>query len=254
MRAIRLTVEYDGTDLCGWQRQQNGPTVQAHLEAAVAEMVRVPTRVTGASRTDAGVHAEGQVCAFQTDRSIPALSFLRGLNKLLPPSIAVRDAAEVGLEFHPRHDSLGKHYRYSIWNRSARSPMTERTAWHRPRPLDLDAMAAAATHLLGEKDFSAFRAQGCQSLSTRRHLSRIEVAQVDGFRVDLHVEGNAFLRNMVRIIAGTLVAVGEGRLAADALPDILASGDRSRAGQTAPPQGLSLVEVFYDSSSLEHET
>jgi tRNA pseudouridine38-40 synthase len=247
-RTVRLVLEYDGTDLSGWQRQDNAPTVQQHLEEALASMLGGHVAVVGASRTDAGVHALGQVASFRTVTDIPLHGLRRGLNGALPESIAVVDATEAPADFHARFSARGKHYRYRILARPDRGPLARRTAWHRPRPLDLPAMQAAATHLVGEHDFSAFRAAGCSARHAVRRITAVEVSTGPDRLVSIDVRGNAFVRNMVRIIAGTLVEVGEGRLPARELPAILASRDRERAGQTAPARGLTLVEVFYDLS------
>jgi tRNA pseudouridine38-40 synthase len=244
VRVVKLIVEYDGGELCGWQRQNNGPTVQGYLEDALAEMLREPTAVLGASRTDAGVHATGQVACFRTDQTIPADGFRRGLNGLLPASIAVRGAEDAALDFHARFSARGKRYRYSLLCRPDRSPLSRRFAWHRPRPLDLGAMRAGAACLVGEHDFSAFRAAGCTARHARRAIWSIDLVE-DGERLVLEVTGNAFLRNMVRIVAGTLVQVGEGRMSPAQVGEALASRERSQAGPTAPPQGLCLAEVFY---------
>lgn len=243
MRTIKLVLEYDGTELCGWQRQDNGPTVQGHLEAALSQMIG-PTAVIGASRTDAGVHALGQVASFHTDTTVPVHGFRLGLNSYLPASIAVVDAAEVEPEFHARFSARGKHYRYQVLTRPEPSPLRARTTWHRPRALDVPAMRSAAAALVGEHDFAAFRAAGCSAKTTRRTLTRLEVTQPAPDQVNLEVEGNAFLRNMVRILAGTLVEVGEGRREPGQVAALLDSGDRVAAGQTAPARGLTLVEVF----------
>jgi tRNA pseudouridine38-40 synthase len=246
MRNIKLVLEYDGTDLCGWQRQENGPSVQQHLEEALAEMIGAPVAVAGASRTDAGVHARGQVASFQTEAAIPLDGFRRGLNGLLPPSIAVVDAEQVPADFHARFSARAKHYRYSILARRDRSPLAARFAWHRgPRSLDLEAMRQGATHLVGEHDFSAFRAAGCSAKTTIREVTEITIDSMPDGLLNLNVHGNAFLRNMVRIVAGTLVAIGEGRIAAAELTEILTGRDRERAGPTAPPHGLALMRVFY---------
>jgi tRNA pseudouridine38-40 synthase len=245
VRAIKLTLEYDGTGLSGWQRQDNASSVQQHLEAALEGMVRAPVRVCGASRTDAGVHAEGQVAHFHTEANIPTRGFRRGLNTLLPPSIAVLECVETTPDFHARFSARGKHYRYLLVTRPERSPLLRTRAWHRPRPLDIAAMRRAAEHMLGERDFSALRAAGCTARTSTRRVDVVDIRQPEpGFMV-IDVRGNAFLRNMVRIMAGTLVAVGEARLRADDIPDILAARDRRRAGQTAPAHGLTLVRVFY---------
>jgi tRNA pseudouridine38-40 synthase len=243
MRTIKLVLEYDGTDLCGWQRQDNGPTVQGHLEDALAEMIG-PTPVIGASRTDAGVHARGQVASFHTVATVPLHGFRLGLNRYLPNSIAVVDAAEVDDAFHARFSASGKHYRYSVLARPEPSPLRARTSWHRPRAICAERMRAAAATLVGTHDFGAFQAAGCSAKTTLRTLTRVEIVETDGDQIDLEVEGNAFLRNMVRILAGTLVEVGEGRRAPESLAAALASGVRTDAGQTAPARGLTLMEVF----------
>lgn len=244
-RQIRLTVEYDGTGLAGWQRQANAPTVQEHLETALASLLDHPASVTGASRTDAGVHAFGQVACFTTERAIPLHGVRRGLNSLLPPAIAVVDAREVPPDFHPRFSARGKHYRYQLLARPDRSPLLATRAWHRPVPLDTGAMREAATAFPGERDFSALRAAGCTARTTMRNIEEVALSSPEPGVLAVDVRGNAFLRNMVRILVGTLVDVGEGRLHAAQIPEILASRDRTRAGQTAPPQGLYLVSVRY---------
>jgi tRNA pseudouridine38-40 synthase len=249
VRTIKLIVEYDGTGLAGWQRQRNGPSVQQHLEEALERMVGTHTPIQGASRTDAGVHAMGQVAHFRTGSKIAVHGFRRGLNSTLPPTIAVVDCSEAPEAFHARFDARGKHYRYTLLTRPERSPLLRDRAWHRPQPLDLDAMLRAALHMHGERDFSAFRAAGCTAATATRRVTSVEIvpegptgpAEI----VHIHVHGNAFLRNMVRIMVGTLVAAGEGRLSPEHVLEILDSRDRARAGQTAPPQGLVLMQVFY---------
>jgi tRNA pseudouridine38-40 synthase len=245
VRHIRLVVEYDGTTLCGWQRQANGPTVQGHLEEALARLLTHEVAVVGASRTDAGVHARGQVASFRTERAIPLHGIRRGLNSLLPPMIAIREATEVADDFHPRFSATGKHYRYTILARPERSPRWRDRAWHVAEPIDLAAMQAGAEHLLGEHDFAAFRAAGCTARTTRRRIDDIAI-EPDGELVVVDVRGNAFLRNMVRIVVGTLVEVGLGRRDPAQVAEILASLDRTKAGITAPAHGLELVEVRYD--------
>jgi tRNA pseudouridine38-40 synthase len=245
VRTIKLTLEYEGTGLCGWQRQANGPTVQQHLEEALASMLRQETPVVGASRTDAGVHALGQVAHFHSEASIPPYGFRRGLNGFLPPAIAVVACHEAAPGFHARFHSRGKHYRYTLFTRAERSPLLHHHAWHCPRPLDFEAMRRAADRMLGERNFAAFQASGCTARTSRRRVSAVTITRPAPDIVHIDVRGNAFLRNMVRIMAGTLVDVGLGRLDAGAIDTILASGDRTRAGRTAPAHGLALVEVFY---------
>jgi len=246
VRHIRLVIEYDGSSLHGWQRQANGPTVQQHLEEALAKLCTHEVKVTGASRTDAGVHARGQVAAFRTERAIPLHGFRRGLNSLLPDSIAVREVDEVDEEFHPRHSATGKHYRYTLWLGRDRSPRWRDRAWHHPEALDREAMRAAAVHLVGEDDFAAFRAAGCAAKTTIRRIEAIDVGDGPDQTLIVDVRGNAFLRNMVRILVGTLVEVGTGERPAAQVAEIVASKDRTQAGMTAPAQGLELVCVRYD--------
>ncbi|MGE0549420.1 MAG: tRNA pseudouridine(38-40) synthase TruA [Kofleriaceae bacterium] len=246
MRQIRLVVEYDGSALCGWQRQANAPTVQQHLEEAASKLFDHEIKILGASRTDAGVHARGQVACLRTEKQIPLHGIRRGLNSLLPETIAIRSAEDVPDEFHPRFSATGKHYRYTLFTRADRSPRWRDRAWHHPDPLEVEAMRSAASALVGEHDFSAFRAAGCTARTTTRYIERIELTpgEPDILLVDVH--GNAFLRNMVRIIVGTLTEVGTGSRSAGQLAEILASKDRTQAGITAPPQGLELMHVRYD--------
>jgi tRNA pseudouridine38-40 synthase len=174
----------------------------------------------------------------------------RGLNTMLPPSIAVVAAVEVPATFHPRFSATGKHYRYTIWTRAERSPLLRDRAWHHPEPLDLIPMREAAATLVGEHDFAAFRAAGCSARTTVRRIESIDLAR-SGDVVTLDIRGNAFLRNMVRIVTGTLAEVGSGDRPAAQVAEILAGKDRTKAGFTAPPQGLELVEVYYVSSPAD---
>jgi len=245
-RNVRLIVEYDGTEFCGWQRQQNGPSIQGHLEAALEELLGPPTPVTGASRTDAGVHALGQVCNFYTEHaSIPVDGIRKALNSVLPPAIAVVGAEEVAADFHARFSSAGKHYRYRILSRKSRSPTRRLDHWHLDYPLDVSAMWEGAQPLVGEHDFSAFRAAGCTANTTHRRVTAVEVRTEGTDSIVIDLRGNAFLRNMVRIIAGTLVEIGAGRRAVDDVRELLRHGDRTRAGRTAPAAGLTLMRVYY---------
>jgi tRNA pseudouridine38-40 synthase len=248
MRHIRLVVEYDGTQLHGWQRQHGVPSVQQHLEDALARLLQHETRVVGASRTDAGVHARGQVASFRTERPIPLHGIRRGLNSMLPDAIAVRDAAEVPEDFHPRFSATGKHYRYTILTSRDRSPRWRDRAWHHPEPLTVSAMHDGARALIGEHDFSAFRAAGCTAKTTMRRVDSITFTRMHPHLVEVDIRGNAFLRQMVRIIVGTLVEVGSGTWMPAQVAEILASRDRTKAGRTAPAHGLELIEVRYDGS------
>lgn len=244
MRRLRLTIEYDGTDFSGWQRQENGPSIQAHLEDAIAQMTGAKTFVRGAGRTDAGVHALAQVAHFDTEARIPTVGFRRGLNTILPRAIAVTSLEEAPADFDARFSARGKLYRYQIWTAETRSPLRDRYVWHKPRPLDVERMRAAARPLVGRHDFAAFRASDCERRTTVRTLTRLEVLE-DGPLVTVEVEADAFLKNMVRIIAGTLADVGTGRLPPERTAELLVSPDRRLAGVTAPARGLTLVRVDY---------
>ena len=248
-RTVRLVVEYDGTELSGWQVQEgprSPPTVQGHLEAALERLIGHRPRVRGASRTDAGVHARGQVAAFETASVIPLVGFERGLRSFLPPSIAVRRAEEAPPGWNPRRSARGKRYVYALWCDG--NPIAldrHRTWWVRGR-VDLDAMRAGAVELVGTHDFEAFRAAGCVARHAVRTLHAVDVrGEVPG-RVDIVVLGNAFVRNMVRILAGTLVEVGLGKRSPSAVERALSSRRRADAGVTAPAAGLCLDEVIYD--------
>ena len=243
-RRIRLLVEYEGTGFVGWQRQVNGPSIQAALEEAVLAITGERLTVAGAGRTDAGVHALGQVAAFTTRSAIPPRGLLRGLNAVLPPAVAVLEATEAEPTFDPRRMARGKHYRYSIWNGEPRSPLRARTSWHIRDPIDAAAMDAAGRPLLGEHDFSAFRAADCDRKNPVRRIDRLEVRR-EGDLVTLEVEATAFLKHMVRIVVGTLADAGRGRATPEDVAGVLAGGDRTRAGPTAPPHGLTLVRVDY---------
>jgi len=246
VRHIRLVVEYDGSQLHGWQRQHNARTVQQYLEEALAKLLTHEAPVVAASRTDAGVHARGQVASFRTERDIPLHGVRRGLNSLLPETIAIRDAREVPDDFHARFSATGKHYRYTILARPERSPRWRDYAWHHPEPLDVAAMEVASRALVGEHDFAAFRSAGCAAKTTLRRVDSIALTPLPSHLLEIDIRGNAFLRQMVRIIVGTLAEVGTGKRPAGQVAEILASLDRTQAGITAPPQGLELIEVRYD--------
>ncbi len=242
-RNILLTVAYQGGAYAGWQIQPRDPTVQGHIHEQLKIMTGHDVRLRSAGRTDAGVHAQGQVANFRTTSDIPIRGFLRGLNTLLPHDISILAAKEVPLAFDARCHNRGKHYRYTIYNQRASSPRHVLNSWHIHRPLDLQAMARAGEHLCGCHHFDAFRSARCQRENTRRTLYRVSVAD-DGPLVYIDVVGSAFLRNMVRVIAGTLVGVGRGRMDPDAVAQILAGQDRRKAGVTAPPHGLTLLQVY----------
>ncbi|AJE02514.1 tRNA pseudouridine(38-40) synthase TruA [Geobacter pickeringii] len=244
MRNIKLIIEYDGTNYAGWQVQPNGVSIQETMETALGALLKGPVRLHSSGRTDAGVHARGMVATFSTDSMVPLRAFSDGLNSLLPPDIAVASSEEVPLEFHPRFDARGKHYRYSLYRGGRRSPLARLCAWHVRGELDLAAMREAAKLMVGEHDFASFRTAGCAAKTTVRRIDAVDVGEEGGFlRVD--VRGSGFLRNMVRMMVGTLVEVGRGRRTPEAVALLLSHPGSSSAGPTAPPHGLCLEEVYY---------
>ncbi len=248
VRRIRLLIEYDGTAYGGWQLQNNAPTIQGMLEQALLRLTGETIRVTGASRTDAGVHARGQVAHFDTQSAIPAERFSYALNTFLPPDIRVQDSCQTVAQFHARFWTRGKRYSYTICNRRHASALLYRRAWHVYRPLDLTRMQQAAQMLVGTHDFAAFCATGGSARTTVRTLHDVRIERAPEDCVVITVEGNAFLYNMVRIIAGTLAGVGQGDLARDVIQRMLDTGDRKLGGVTAPPQGLILEQIEYETS------
>ncbi len=244
VRNIKLTIEYDGSAYHGWQSQPNGITVQETLENSLARLTGQRPKVIGAGRTDAGVHAEGQVAHFKTESTLECSVLQRGLNALIPRDIVITGAEEMSHDFHARFSARGKTYRYEILNRGHRSAFARNRCWHIPHPLEAAAMQAAAQVLLGRHDFSAFRASDCCARHPRREIRKLEIQQADGW-IHCVVSADAFLKHMVRNIVGTLVDVGRGRQDAESVAEILRGRDRTRAGQTAPGKGLFLVSVNY---------
>jgi tRNA pseudouridine38-40 synthase len=243
-RRMRVVVAYDGTDFFGWQRQPGMRTVQGCLEDGIKELLGEEVFVRGAGRTDAGVHADGQVASFALMSRIPCHGFLRGLNSILPMDVALVEVADAPPEFDARFSARGKVYRYTVWNHMVRSPRHARTTWHVRRTLDMTLIRDAAAALVGEHDFRAFRAADCERRTTRRILRRLDVDR-QGALLTIDVEATAFLKNMVRILVGTLVDVGRGLITPDAVTRMLETGDRKAGGMTAPAQGLSLLRVLY---------
>jgi len=241
---LKLTLEYDGARFVGWQAQPNGRSVQEVLEGAVQRLCGSAVRVTGAGRTDSGVHARGQVASLQSPRDLPLRAWTVGLNALLPEDLACVRAELAPKDFDARRWARGKRYIYSILQTQVRSPLRRGNVWEIRRPLQVEPMRAAGAALLGRHDFSALRAADCPARTTVREIRRLDIFP-DGPRVDLVVEATAFLKHMVRNIAGTLVEVGHGRRSADSLAALLEGRDRTRAGPTAPAHGLCLDEVFY---------
>src|SRR6266508_1395243 len=276
MPSFRITLAYDGTDFVGWQRQATGVSVQGLLEEALRELDQRDVAVTGAGRTDAGVHALGQVAAFSIERRLTAPVVIRALNARLPDAVRVLSAEEMPATFHARFGARAKTYQYRILNGDIASPFERRYAWHVPGALDLDAMRTAARLVEGVHDFAAFQSAGSGAKTTVRAVTsslvlrpfeslRVALSSVEGRRaqdercefplmvslsnherlITYEITGNGFLRHMVRAMAGSLVEVGRGRRPASWMADVLASRDRGRAGPTAPPEGLFLVRVGY---------
>ncbi len=240
MRRIMLTVAYDGTDYNGWQIQPDVPTIEGILNSELSRLLGEDIKVIGASRTDAGVHAEGAVCVFDTNSQIPGDKFSYALNQSLPDDIVIRQSKEVASDFHPRKRDCRKTYRYSIWHDEFPMPTNSRYTHHVHYPLDTDAMKRAAGYFVGEHDFAAFCAAAADVDSTVRTIYDIHI-EIEDKKIDIYVTGSGFLYNMVRIIAGTLIDVGCKRTDPDDIPAIIASCDRERAGNTAPAKGLTLV-------------
>lgn len=244
MRIIRLTIEFDGTNYVGWQLQPNGISIQQVVEEALAKLLGEQVRVYSSGRTDAGVHARGMVAAFRTERNLPLRAFSYGLNVLLPPDIVVHEAAEAAPDFNPRSDAKGKHYRYTIHMVRHRSPLSRHFAWQLRSDLDLDAMREVAGCFVGERDYAAFCASGSSVRTTVRTVFSVDIDQQGEF-IHIDVKGSGFLRNMVRIMTGTLVEVGQGKIRPEAVHQLFLGQTRMDAGMTAPAQGLCLMEVYY---------
>lgn len=243
-RRVLLTVSYDGTNYAGWQRQTNAPSVQQRLEEALLKLTGEGAGVTGASRTDAGVHALGQAAHFDTRSRIPAERFAYAVNTHLPGDIRVTASRAVPPAFHARYGARRKTYRYQIHTGPHASALHRNQRAHVARPLDVERMRKALGDVLGEHDFRAFMAAGGQAKSTVREIDTAELTQA-GDLIELTVSGRSFLYNMVRILAGTLIYIGTHKLAPDAFSRALASRDRLDLGITAPAHGLTLMEVWY---------
>lgn len=253
VRNLLFTIEYDGSDFHGWQRQPNVTTVQGTLEKVLGKLFCMPVELDGTSRTDAGVHAMGQQATFAGEFAIPTERILFAANNMLPESVRITQIREVPPNFHARFDAKAKTYRYLIRNTQNRSVFDRNYCLYVGPSLDDSAMKAAAAQFVGTHDFKSFQASGGpEKLSTVRTIHDLTVAR-SGDDITIEVKGDGFLYNMVRIIAGTLVEVGLGRIRPDRINEILLSKDRAQAGYTAPPQGLYLVKVYYDLAQGENE-
>lgn len=244
MPTFKVILEYDGTHYAGWQRQPDQTTIQATVEETLAMVAQERISIVGAGRTDAGVHALGQVASFRTDSTLSAADWLRALNGLLPNDICIRSVERAADEFHARYSAIGKLYEYRILNRPNRSALDRHRLWHLRRHLDLDAMRAAAATLVGLHDFSSFESSPTDNTDPMCRLDRL-ILHREGDLIRIEAYADRFLRQMVRALVGTLVEVGAGKRDADSLKAVLAARTRAAAGKTAPPHGLYLVRVDY---------
>lgn len=248
MQNFKITIEYDGSRFAGWQRQAPGagPTIQGLLETALSRLCAHPVVLHGSGRTDAGVHARGQTASFTTDSGRRPDQILRGGNCLLPLEVAILAVEEVSQDFHARFSARGKTYDYDFLISPVRRPLRQGRAWWLGPGLDWAEVEKALPALLGEQDFAAFQSVGSEVRSTIRTIHRAELSRPEPDLRRLSLTGSGFLRHMVRAVAGLLAEIGRGRLSAASLSEIIESRDRRRAGPTAPPDGLYLVQVFYD--------
>ncbi|MFO7766364.1 MAG: tRNA pseudouridine(38-40) synthase TruA [Pelovirga sp.] len=246
---IKLTLAYDGSAYVGWQLQPNGISIQERVEQALFRLSTEQIRVHSSGRTDAGVHARGMVCHFVTGRVLPLSAWREGLNRLLPQDIAVRAAEKVAADFHARYRATGKHYRYTLLRDPLPSPLDRLTSWRIKAQLDLDLMSRACKEIQGVHDFSAFRSSGCTAGSSEKEIFEISLKE-SGPLLYVDVKGDGFLRHMVRMIVGTLVEVGRGRRPLETVTSMLDNPDTAPAALTAPPQGLCLMQVYYDAEQV----
>jgi tRNA pseudouridine38-40 synthase len=245
MRNIKLTIEYDGTNYAGWQRQKNAATVQQKLEEAIKKLTGEPIEVIGSSRTDAGVHARGFAANFLTSSSIPSSSFREAINSKLSDDIVVLESEEVQSEFHARYSCTGKQYSYTILNRIQPCALERNYVYHYKRELDFDSMKKACSYYIGKHDFAAFRSTGSSVKTSTRTVHRAWLEK-HGEKIIFYVEADGFLYNMVRIMIGTLIDVGISKLFPENIAEIIESKDRNMAGNTAPARGLCLEAVYYN--------
>lgn len=245
MKRVKLTVAYDGTNYCGWQVQPNGITIEEELNRHLTELLKEPVKVIGASRTDAGVHARGNVAVFDTSARMPAEKISYALNTRLPEDIRIQESCEVAADFHPRFCNTVKTYEYKILNRRFPDPTQRLYALFHYYPLDAEKMNEAAGYLVGTHDFKGLCTQKPEVGNTVRTIYSAQVLR-DGEILTIRLRGNGFLYNMVRIIAGTLLRIGDGYYAPEHMKTILKTKERQLAGETAPPQGLTLIGIEYE--------
>lgn len=242
---FKLIIEYDGTNYHGWQRQTKEPTIQGEIEKALTTITQQQVTLIGSGRTDAGVHAFGQVANFCCDSKLNPEVFQKGLNSLLPKDIVIKRCIQVADKFHARYDAKSKIYRYKLLNRAVPAAVLHQYAWYLQQQLDLGAMRDAARHIIGTHDFRAFEGSGSPRSNTIRHVMTADLVEMDTGYIHFDIKGDGFLRFMVRNIVGTLVDVGHGKITSDDFNQILKSKNRNNAGKTAPPHGLYLMQVQY---------
>ncbi|NLY45206.1 MAG: tRNA pseudouridine(38-40) synthase TruA [Tissierella sp.] len=245
MRNIKLVIEYDGTAYSGWQSQDNSVGIQEIIEKAIRKTTGEKVKLIGSGRTDAKVHAKGQVANFFTNSNIPGDRFVYALNIKLPYDIQIIESEEVDLDFHSRFSAKRKRYRYVIYNGKILRPLYRNFSYHVGRTLDIEEMKKTMDYFIGEKDFESFMGRKSIVHTTVREIYDMEIIQNDEF-IEIVFEGKSFLKNMIRIIVGTLVFVGIGRIKSEDVEKIIKARKRSLAGPTAPPQGLFLEKVYYD--------
>ncbi|MPQ33677.1 tRNA pseudouridine(38-40) synthase TruA [Clostridium estertheticum] len=244
MRNIKIIIEYDGTNYSGWQRQNNVMTIQEKIESAIEELTGEKTQITGSSRTDAGVHANGYTGNFYTNSKIVIEKFTGAINSKLPRDIVILQSFEVPYEFHSRYNSMGKMYSYTIINRRQAVAVGRDYIYHHKQILDVEAMQIGAQYFMGTHDFSAFKNLGSSAKTSVRTISRLDIVKNEEI-IKIYIAADGFLYNMVRIIVGALIRVGEGKIKPSEIKDIIESKQRSKAGKSVPANGLCLEEVFY---------
>lgn len=248
MKNIKLTIEYDGTHYGGWQKQNNNSTIQDEIQKAISKVTGENVDLVGSSRTDAGVHARGMVANFKTESKVPPERFREAINTKLPDDIAIVKSEEVALDFHARYNSKGKTYCYTIVNRFEKVSIEKDYVYHVKDKLDIELMKKSCNYFIGKHDFKAFRSTGSSVKTTTRTISDLHIETITnsfGTKIVFYITADGFLYNMVRIIVGTLVDVGRGKINESTIPQIIENGDRSKAGYCAPASGLTLLEVYY---------
>ena len=244
MKNIKLIIEFDGSNFCGWQRQPKGRTVQKVIETAIFKATGEDIMINGSSRTDAGVHAREMVANFFTNSTIPGDKFREAINTRLPDDVSIIKSEEVDKDFHARYSSKGKTYSYTIVNRYERLSLGNQYLYHCRYKLNVDEMRKACKYFIGKHDFKAFMSPGSSIKTTTRNIEDLYIEQKND-KIKIFITADGFLYNMVRIIVGTLIKVGNGKLKAEEIESIIIEGNRKRAGMCVPPNGLILEKVFY---------